>query len=117
MTQWNNVEFDQTRIEWWVFVLMLAGAAVSLAYLFISMLVLGAFGYYVTRPIYRRFDDAIGSDGIAAGMPTLEELEYMNPPLSRDAVQRHLAEQGMEFVSLEPEGERPEQIESSSEYE
>lgn len=30
--------------------------------------------------------------GHPAGMATLEELDYMNPPLSRNAIQRHLAE-------------------------
>ena len=28
--------------------------------------------------------------GHPAGMPTVEELEYMNPPLSEDAIRRHL---------------------------
>jgi len=28
--------------------------------------------------------------GHPAGMPTVEELDYMNPPLSEDAIRRHL---------------------------
>ena len=68
MTRWNDVEFDRTRIGWWAFVFVLAGAAAFLAYSFIGMVVLGVFGYYATRPIHRRLADVIDSDGIAAGL-------------------------------------------------
>lgn len=59
---------DRTRIGWWAFVLVLAGAAAFLVYSFVGIVVLGVFSYYATRPIYRQIDDAIGSDGIAAGL-------------------------------------------------
>ena len=44
------------RIGWWIFILLLAGAAAFIAYSLIGMVVLGVFGYYATRPIYRRLD-------------------------------------------------------------
>lgn len=57
---------DRARIGWWAFVLVLAAAAAFIAYSFVGMLVLGVFGYYATRPIYRRLAAVIDSDAVAA---------------------------------------------------
>ena len=56
------------RTGWWAFVLVLGLAAAFLAYSFVGLLMIGVFGYYATRPIYNRLDDAIDSDGVAAGI-------------------------------------------------
>ena len=69
---WQNALSERTggraRIGWWLFVAVLAAAALFIAYSFVGMLVLGVFGYYATRPIYRRLDAVIGRDGIAAAL-------------------------------------------------
>jgi predicted PurR-regulated permease PerM len=62
---------DRARVGWWAFVLILALAAAFLAYSFVEVLVLGVFGYYATRPIYRRLARRIDTDGIAAGITVL----------------------------------------------
>ena len=62
---------DRSRIGWWAFVLILAVAAAFLAYSFVEILVLGVFGYYATRPIYRRLARRIDTDGIVAGITVL----------------------------------------------
>ena len=67
MSDWR-LGSDRGRLGWWVFMFVLAGAAIFLAYSFIGMLVLGAFGYYATRPIYRRVAAIIDHNGIAAGV-------------------------------------------------
>jgi predicted PurR-regulated permease PerM len=67
MTDWLPGS-DRGRLGWWVFVFGLAVAAAYITYSLIGMVVIGVFGYYATRPIYRRLDDAIDSDGIAAGL-------------------------------------------------
>lgn len=62
---------DRARIGWWMFILILAAAAAFIAYSFVGLVVLGVFGYYTTRPIYQRLNDAIDSDGIAAWVTVL----------------------------------------------
>ncbi|HET7322877.1 MAG TPA: hypothetical protein VFJ06_00935 [Halococcus sp.] len=58
----------RSRVGWWIVVLVLAGAAIFLTYSFIGLVVLGIFGYYAARPIYRHLSAAIDTDGIAAGI-------------------------------------------------
>ena len=59
---------DRARIAWWVFILGLTATGAFIAYSFIGLLVVGVFGYYATRPIYRQVEEVIDSDGIAAGV-------------------------------------------------
>lgn len=59
---------DRPRLGWWVFIFVLAIVATYIAYSFVGMIVLGVFGYYATRPIYRRLKKRIDSDGFAAGL-------------------------------------------------
>ena len=61
----------RARIGWWLFIVVLAIAAAYIAYSFVGMIVLGVFGYYATRPIYRRLDDHLDYDGLAAGLTLL----------------------------------------------
>jgi hypothetical protein len=56
--QLNDVEFNRSRIGWWVFVVLLIIAAAFLVYSFIGMVALNVFGYYATRPICRRLGPA-----------------------------------------------------------
>ena len=56
---------------WWAFVLLLTLVAGYVAYSFIGMVVLGFFGYYATRPIYRRLSFITNSDGVSAGLTLL----------------------------------------------
>ncbi|WP_135819649.1 AI-2E family transporter [Halostella litorea] len=65
---------DRARAAWWLFVLALGVVAAYIAQAFVGMLVLGAFGYYATRPIYRRVSVAVDSDGIAATLTVLAVL-------------------------------------------
>ena len=62
---------DRARVGWWAFVLVLALAAAFLAYSFVEILVLGIFGYYATRPIYRRLAHHVDRDGLVAGITVL----------------------------------------------
>lgn len=62
----SGLPVDNTRVIWWVFVLALFSVAVFVAYRFISILVLGVFGYYAARPINRYVSSVVDSDGIAA---------------------------------------------------
>jgi len=62
---------DRSRLGWWAFVFALAVVAGFVAYSFVGMAVLGVFGYYATRPIYRRLERHIDADGIAAGATVL----------------------------------------------
>jgi predicted PurR-regulated permease PerM len=66
--RWNNMEFERSRMGWWVVVLVLAATAVFLTYSFVGLVVLGVFGYYAARPIYQRLSTAIDADGIVAGL-------------------------------------------------
>ncbi|WP_266075570.1 AI-2E family transporter [Haladaptatus caseinilyticus] len=59
---------NRFRIGWWLFVLALGVIAAFIAYSFVGMLVLGIFGYYATRPIYRRLGSLTDSDGVVAGL-------------------------------------------------
>lgn len=52
---------------WWLYIVALGGAALFVAYSFVSILVLGLFGYYATRPICTRFHRRIDSKSLAAG--------------------------------------------------
>jgi predicted PurR-regulated permease PerM len=65
---------DRDRIGWWLYVLVLAGAALFLAYSFVGILVLGLFGYYATRPICNRVSRLVDSDRIAALLTVLVVL-------------------------------------------
>ena len=62
---------SRARIGWWSFVLLLTLVAAYVAYSFVGMLVLGVFGYYATRPIYRRLSGITNSDGVSAGLTLL----------------------------------------------
>lgn len=62
---------DRARVGWWLFVLALAALAAYVAYSFVGLVVLGVFGYYATRPIYRRLDGVLDSDSVAAGLTVL----------------------------------------------
>lgn len=62
---------NRARVGWWAFISVLAAAALFIAHSFVGMLVIGVFGYYATRPIYRRLTGFIDSDGIAAGLTIL----------------------------------------------
>ncbi|WP_435152168.1 AI-2E family transporter [Haladaptatus sp. DFWS20] len=64
---WTSID-NRSRIGWWLFVLALGVAAAFIAYSFVGMLVLGIFGYYATRPIYRRLSSLTDSDGVVAGL-------------------------------------------------
>jgi predicted PurR-regulated permease PerM len=58
-------------VFWWLYVVVLAGAALFIAHSFLGILVLGLFGYYATRPIRTRFERAIESRRVAAGLTAL----------------------------------------------
>ncbi|WP_225334865.1 AI-2E family transporter [Halomicrobium urmianum] len=58
--------FERARLGWWLYVAALAVVAGYIAYSFVGILVLGVFGYYATRPIYRELRGVIDSDGLVA---------------------------------------------------
>jgi predicted PurR-regulated permease PerM len=62
---------DRARIGWWLFVLLLGAVATYIAYSFVGMIALGVFGYYATRPINRRVERVVDSEGAAAWMTVL----------------------------------------------
>lgn len=62
----GDESLDRARIGWWLFVLALAVVAGFIAYSFVGMIVLGVFGYYATRPINRRVEAVVDSEGLAA---------------------------------------------------
>ncbi|GKZ14746.1 AI-2E family transporter [Haladaptatus sp. T7] len=70
-----DIRFDtlppRNRLGWWVFVLLLALVAGFVAYSFVGLVVLGVFGYYATRPIYRRLRVITDSDGVIAALTLL----------------------------------------------
>jgi predicted PurR-regulated permease PerM len=66
-----DLSSNRSRVGWWVFVGGLGLLAAYLIYSFVGMAVLGVFGYYATRPIYRRVARVIDADGIAAGATVL----------------------------------------------
>lgn len=53
---------------WWLYVSVLAGAALFIAHTFVGMLVLGVSGYYATRKISTRFERVTESKRMAAGL-------------------------------------------------
>jgi hypothetical protein len=55
-------------VFWWLYVVILAGAALFIAYSFVGILVLGLFGYYAIRPICARFETVIESKPLAAAL-------------------------------------------------
>jgi len=59
---------------WWLYVSVLVGAALFIAYSFVGILVLGVSGYYATRPISTRFETATESKPMAAGLTALTVL-------------------------------------------
>lgn len=67
----GDESIDRARIGWWLFVLILGVAAAFIAYSFVGVLVLGIFGYYATRPINKRIDTRVDSDGVAAWVTVL----------------------------------------------
>lgn len=62
---------DRNAVFWWLYVVVLAGAALFIAYSFVGILVLGLFGYYAIRPICTRFETVIESKPLAAALTVL----------------------------------------------
>ncbi len=67
----GDVPNERARTGWWAFVALLAVVAAFIAYNFVGMIALGAFGYYATRPINRQLERFIDSDGVAAWVTVL----------------------------------------------
>ncbi len=65
---------DRGGTFWWLYVSVLAGAALFIAHTFVGMLVLGVSGYYATRPISNRFETVTESKRMAAGLTALTVL-------------------------------------------
>ncbi|WP_255196201.1 AI-2E family transporter [Halorarius litoreus] len=65
---------DRGGTFWWLYVSVLAGAALFIAHTFVGMLVLGVSGYYATRPISNRFETVTESKWMAAGLTALTVL-------------------------------------------
>ncbi|ESP89683.1 AI-2E family transporter [Candidatus Halobonum tyrrellensis] len=63
-----DIEYDRARLGWWLFVAVLFAAAMFIVHSFVGMISLGVFGYYATRPIYRKIDTYIDTDRLAAGL-------------------------------------------------
>jgi len=61
-------------VFWWIYVSVLAAAALFIAHAFVGVLALGLFGYYAIRPIANRFGMVIESKRIAAGLTALTVL-------------------------------------------
>ncbi|MFW5949443.1 MAG: AI-2E family transporter, partial [Halolamina sp.] len=59
---------SRNSLFWWLYVAVLAGAALFIGHSFVGILVLGLFGYYATRPICARFERVIDSHAIAAAL-------------------------------------------------
>ncbi|WP_313695284.1 AI-2E family transporter [Halorarum halobium] len=106
----------RTRIGWWAFTGLLGLAAAFVAYSFVGILVLGVFGYYATRPIYRRLSTRIDSDGIAAWLtilvvlvPILLMLGYAGFQLFQQAQQLLGGGAGVPFLGESLQALSPEQ--------
>jgi predicted PurR-regulated permease PerM len=67
-------QLERNGVCWWIYVAALAAAAAFIAHSFVGILVLGLFGYYATRPICTRFEAAIGSKRVAAGLTAVTVL-------------------------------------------
>ena len=65
---------SRNTLFWWLYIAVLGGVALFVAYSFVGMLVLGLFGYYATRPICARFHRHIDSKGLSAGLTVLAFL-------------------------------------------
>jgi predicted PurR-regulated permease PerM len=65
---------SRDRVGWWVYVLVLAGAALFIGHSFVGLLVLGLFGYYATRPICDRVSTVTDSESLAAVLTVLTVL-------------------------------------------
>jgi predicted PurR-regulated permease PerM len=75
MTETDSTHsLDRSRIGWWVFVLALTVVAGFITYSFVGMVVLGIFGYYATRPIDRRIETVVDSEGLSASLTVLVVL-------------------------------------------
>ncbi|WP_435074427.1 AI-2E family transporter [Halorubrum sp. HHNYT27] len=68
---------DRSGTFWWLYVSVLAGAALFIAHTFVGMFVLGVSGYYATRPISNRFETVTESKRMAAGLTALTVLVPM----------------------------------------
>ena len=66
-----QVPFDRARTAWWTFVPALAAVAGFIACSFVGPFSPNAFGYYATRPIYRKVRSVVGRDGVAAWLTIL----------------------------------------------
>lgn len=62
---------SRARIGWWLLVVALGATAAYLVHSFIGLFVVGVFGYYATRPIYRRVDRVVDSDELVAAATVL----------------------------------------------
>jgi len=65
---------SRNSVFWWIYVSVLAAAALFIAHAFVGVLALGLFGYYAIRPIANRFGMVIESKRIAAGLTALTVL-------------------------------------------
>ena len=65
---------ERNTMFWWLYIIVLAAAALFIGYSFVGVLVLGLFGYYATRPICTRFHRRIDSKGLAAALTVLTML-------------------------------------------
>ena len=65
---------SRNSVFWWIYVSILAAAALFIAHAFVGVLALGLFGYYAIRPIANRFGMVIESKRIAAGLTALTVL-------------------------------------------
>jgi predicted PurR-regulated permease PerM len=65
---------SRNRVGWWIYVLVLAGAALFIGHSFVGLLVLGLFGYYATRPICDRVSTVTDSESLAAALTVLTFL-------------------------------------------
>ncbi|WP_372479034.1 AI-2E family transporter [Halomicrobium sp. HM KBTZ05] len=65
---------SRSELFWWLYVVVLAGAALFIAHSFVGILVLGLFGYYATRPICHRFEAVTESEQLAAALTVLTVL-------------------------------------------
>ncbi|PSQ27508.1 hypothetical protein BRD03_06890 [Halobacteriales archaeon QS_9_68_17] len=66
-----QVPFDRARTAWWTFVPALAVVAGFIACSFVGPFSPDAFGYYATRPTYRKVRSVVGRDGVAAWLTIL----------------------------------------------
>lgn len=64
----------RSRLGWWLYVAVLAAAALYVAHSFVGILVLGVFGYYAARPICDRLSVVVDSERLAAALTVVTVL-------------------------------------------